>query len=222
MKAENRARLVQACRWGAVLLLGIAYSIAAYRASAGVPDLAGALVAILPLVGLAFVMAWRSSQRIAMLVACVAACGALYAARNWLVAHYNWVFLMQHAGIYALLGVAFGRTLAAGSTPMVTAFASLVHRTMSPVLLAYTRGVTWAWTIYFAAIAAISLVLFWLAPIAIWSAFANLVTPVLLVLMFTAEYAVRCWMLPPEDRAGPIEAIQAYREHSSRRTAQQP
>jgi uncharacterized membrane protein len=214
--AAPAARWKRACRWGAVLALGVAYSVLAYRASVSAsPDLTGALVAILPLLALAFAMAWRSRRRIAMVGFCIGACLALFAFRAWMVAHYNWVFLLQHAGMYALLGLAFGRTLPAGKTPMVSGLARMVHGTLSPALVSYTRSVTWAWTLYFAGITAASLLLFSLAPIAVWSAFANLVSPVLLVLMFAGEYAVRCCVLPAEDRAGPLESIRAYRRSSS-------
>ena len=204
-------------------MLGIGYSVLAHLAAASTaPDSLDALVAIIPLVGLAFVMAWRSSQRTVMLALCLAACAGLYGMSAWLVTHYNWVFLLQHAGVYALLCVAFGRTLQAGRTPMVTGFARLVHRTLSPALIGYTRSVTWAWTLYFGSISGLSLVLFWLAPIAIWSAFANLLGIPLLVLMFVGEYAVRCYVLPVADRAGPLAAIRAYRQASSSATARQP
>ena len=223
MTAARAAGLKQALRWGAVLALGVGYSIAAYRAGASAtPDTTGALVAVLPLVGLAFVMAWRSARRAVMLGACLAACAALYGVRDWLVTHYNWVFLLQHAGIYALLCIAFGRTLQAGSTPMITGFARTVHVRLSPALVSYTRSLTWGWTLYFGGIAGLSLLLFGLAPIGIWSAFANLVSPLLLVLMFAGEYAVRCRVLPIEDRAGPLESIRAYRRASSDSTAHQP
>jgi uncharacterized membrane protein len=223
VKAEHGTGFKQACRWGAVLILGIGYSVLAHLAAASTtPDSLDALVAIIPLVGLAFVMAWRSSQRTVMLALCLAACAGLYGMSTWLVTHYNWVFLLQHAGVYALLCVAFGRTLQAGRTPMVTGFARLVHRTLSPALIGYTRSVTWAWTLYFGSISGLSLVLFWLAPIAIWSAFANLLGIPLLVLMFVGEYAVRCYVLPVADRAGPLEAIRAYRQASSSGTARQP
>jgi len=173
-------------------------------------------------VAVAFVMAWRSSHRAILVGACVAACAALYGLKDWLVAHYNWVFLLQHAGIYALLCLAFSRTLQAGRTPMITGFARTVHGTLSPALMDYTRSATWAWSIYFGAIAGSSLLLFWLAPIALWSAFANLLSPVLLVMMFACEYAVRCYVLPAADRAGPIESIRAYRRASAGGTPQQP
>jgi uncharacterized membrane protein len=221
--AAQAAGLGRACRWGAVLALGVAYAVLAHLASISpVPDYTGALVAILPFVGLALAMAWRSTRRTAMVAACLAGCLALFAVRDWMVAHYNWVFLLQHAGIYALLCAAFGRTLKAGSTPLITGLARTVHGTLSPALLSYTRSVTWAWSIYFGAITVASLFLFWLAPISVWSSFANLLSPVLLVLMFAAEYAVRCWVLPPADRAGPLESIRAYRRASASRAAQQP
>jgi uncharacterized membrane protein len=213
--AAQAAGLRRAFRWGAVLALGAAYSVLAYRASvAATPDLTGALVAILPLVGLALAMAWRSAHRIAMVAACLAACLALFALRDWMVAHYNWVFLLQHAGIYALLCAGFGRTLQAGKTPLISSLARTVHGTLSPALVSYTRSVTWAWALYFAGITAASLLLFWLAPIALWSAFANLLSPILLVLMFAGEYAVRCYVLPAADRVGPLESIRAYRRAS--------
>jgi uncharacterized membrane protein len=204
-------------------MLGIGYSVLAHLAAASAtPDSLDALVAVLPLVGLAFLMAWRSSRRAIMLGLCLAACAGLYAMSAWLVTHYNWVFLLQHAGVHALLGIAFGRTLQAGRTPMVTGFARIVHGTLSPALVRYTRTVTWAWTLYFGGISGLSLLLFWLAPIAIWSAFANLLGAPLLALMFAGEYAVRCCVLPVADRAGPLEAIRAWRQASSRGTAHQP
>ncbi|HWI78824.1 MAG TPA: hypothetical protein VNS31_06475 [Ramlibacter sp.] len=223
MTAAQAAGIKRVIRWGAALALGVGYSFLAHRASvSATPDLGGALVAILPLVGLAVAMAWRSTRRVTMIAACLAACVALFAVRDWMVAHYNGVFLLQHAGMYALLCVAFGRTLQAGSTPMITGFARIVHGTLSPALVSYTRSATWAWSIYFGAVTAASLLLFWLAPIAIWSYFANLLSPVLLVLMFAGEYAVRCCILPAADRAGPLESIRAYRRASSSRAAQQP
>ena len=206
------ARFRHAVRWAAVVVLGIAYSVLSHIASASaVPDRLDALVAVVPLAGLALAMAWRSSRRGAMLALCLAACLLLYSVSGWLVAHYNWIFLLQHAGMYALLCLAFGRTLRAGRTPMISRFAQTVHGTLSPALVRYTRSVTVAWTCYFGGIAALSLLLFGLAPVRVWSVFANLLGVPLLALMFAGEYAVRWLVLPAADRAGPIEAIRAYR-----------
>ena len=206
-----------------MLAAGVAYSVLAHRASASAaPGIPEALVAVLPLLGLAFVLAWRSQRRAVMLAICVAGSAALLGIGPWLIAHYNWVFLLQHAGIYALLCLAFGRTLQSGGTPMITGLARTVHGSLSPALISYTRSVTWAWSLYFAGITVSSLLLFALAPIAVWSAFANLVSPLLLFLMFAGEYAVRCWVLPVADRAGPLESIRAYRRASSSSAAPPP
>jgi uncharacterized membrane protein len=214
---------MQTVRWSAVILAGIGYPVLEHLAAAGAtPSLFGALVAITPLTCLACILAWRSPRRPVMLAVCLAAFAAMYFMSDWLLAHYEWVFLLQHAGIYALLCFAFGRTLQAGHTPMVTGLARMVHEAMTPALIRYTRSVTWAWTIYFGATAALSLLLFRLAPIAVWSTFANLLGPVLLVLMFAAEYGVRFLVLPASDRAGPLEAIRAYRRSSAGGGAHRP
>jgi len=216
VKAEHRTRFTQAVRWSAAILAGVGFSVLEHRAAAAdTPSLFGALVAITPLTLLACILAWRSPRRPLMLSLCLAAFVAMYLMSDWLLAHYEWVFLLQHAGIYALLCLAFGRTLQSGHTPLVTGLARMVHDTMTPALDRYTRSVTWAWTIYFGATSVLSVLLFWLAPTAVWSAFAYLLSPVLLVLMFAAEYAVRFLVLPASDRAGPIEAIQAYRRRSA-------
>jgi uncharacterized membrane protein len=209
------ARFTQACRWGGLLALGIGYAVASHLAAASAsPGLLQAGVAVLPLLALALALAWRSPQRPVMLLLCGLACLAFYVSRNWLVAHSNWLFFLEHVGTYSLLGATFGRTLLRGRTPMISQFAAIVHGELSPALMAYTRSATWAWTLYFAGIAGLSLLLFWFAPIAIWSTFAYLLGIPLLTLMFAAEYAARCYVLPPGERAGPLEAIRAYKQAS--------
>jgi uncharacterized membrane protein len=223
VKAQRGSRFTQILRWGALLILVIGYSVFAHRAAASAThDVFSALVAVIPMTGLAFVMAWRSSHRAILLALWLAACAGLYGISGSLVTHYHWVFLLDHLGVYTLLCVAFGKSLRAGQTPMVTGFARLVHGTMSPALSTYTRSVTWAWTLYFGSVAVLSLLLFWLAPIAVWSAFAILLGLPMLALMFVGEYAVRCYVLPVADRAGPLEAIRAYRHASSHGPARQP
>lgn len=223
MKTALATRAQQIFRWGGVLAIGIGYAVLSHLAAAtNTPTLLSALVAVVPLIGLAVVLAWRSSHRILMLTLCVAACAALYAIQGFLIANYNWVFLLQHAGTYALLAVGFGKTLIGVEVPMISRFAAIVHGELSPLLARYTRAATWAWTFYFAGTATLSLLLFWLAPVAVWSAFANLLGMPLLALMFAAEYAARCWVLPPGERAGPLEAIRAYRQASSSKAAHRP
>ncbi len=211
MKSGLTATLLGSVRWGVLGVLGAGYAVLAHVAAADPsPGLLNASVATAPLVALSLVLAWRSAHRSWMLLVCLAGCVALYFGSDWLVQHYNWVFLMQHVGMQALLGLAFGTTLRSGHTPLVSRLAALVHGQLSPALARYTRQVTWAWTLYFVATAVTSLLLFWLAPVAIWSVFANLLGLPLLLLMFIAEYGVRLCVLVPAERTGPLQAIRAY------------
>jgi len=223
VKTQSATGLKQAGRWGGLLALGLGYALLSHRAAASsTPDLLGALVALAPLLALAFMLAWRSPRRALMLTLSLAACAVIYGFKSWLIAHYNWVFLLQHAGTYALLCAAFGKTLQRGKMPMISRFASLAHGNLSPALARYTRAATWSWTFYFGATAGLSLLLFWLAPVAIWSTFANLLGLPLLGLMFAAEYAARCYALPASERAGPLAAIRAYQQASSEDRARRP
>lgn len=215
-------RLVQAARWGFIGVLTLGYALLSHlSATSATHELSGAAVAVTPMLVLAFLLAWRSARRASMLTLWLAGCALLYGTRSWLIAHYNWVFLLEHAGTYALLCATFGLTLKRGESPMVSRFARIVHGELTPALARYTRSATWAWTLYFGGLASLSLLLFWLAPIHVWSTFAYLLGMPLLVLMFAGEYAARCRLLPPADRAGPLEAIRAYRQ-ASRKTAAPP
>lgn len=208
-------------RWGkaaVAVALCLAYSLFAHLAAThATPGVTDVMLSLFWLLALAVSLAWRTAQRGAWLALCAAGVAGLASAMDWLLLHYQWFFLLEHAGIQSLLGIGFGRTLAAGQTPMVSRFAAVVHGPLSPRLQRYTRGVTWAWTLYFAAMAGTSVLLFCLAPIAWWSRFANLLSLPLIVLMFVGEYLMRRCVLPPEDVAGLWQALQAYR-----RVAAQP
>lgn len=220
MKSLLATPWLQACRWGFLGALAIGYALLSHLAvTSATHDFRGAVVAVTPMLGLSCLMAWRSDRRARMLSFWLAACALLYASKDWLIAHYNWVFLLEHAGTYGFLCLGFGRTLRQHETPMISRFASLLHGGLSPALMAYTRSATWAWTLYFGGVAGISGLLFWLAPVPVWSAFANLLGIPLLALMFIGEYAARCYFLPAADRAGPLEAIRAYRQSCSHGTA---
>lgn len=198
-------------RWVAAGAICAGYAVLAHLAAADPnPNQLDVGVATVPPVAVSLLLAWRSSQRVLMLLLCLAGTVGLYAAAGWLVGYYNWVFLLQHVGMQVLLGLAFGHTLRASRTPLVSRIAALVHGPLSPTLARYTRQVTWAWTLYFSVTAAVSVLLFGLAPIAAWSVFANLLGLPLLILMFVAEYAVRLCVLAPSERTGLLQAIRAY------------
>lgn len=217
------ARLLRTGRW--VLLAGLAASYpllahytTAHQAAAvpaqGEPvplTLVGALVAVAPATLIALAVAWRSPRRTLWLAALAAVLGLLAWQRALLEAHFSWVYLADHVVSNILLGVFFGRTLLPGRTPLCTTFATMVHGPLSAQMLRYSRQVTVAWTVFFAVVAAISLLLFGLAPRETWSVFANLLAFPLVVAMFVAEYAVRLIKMPWMRHEGSIlDGVRAY------------
>ena len=198
----------------------IGYAVVAHKAaSASAPGLFEASVFILPLMAFAAVLAWRSPRRKLWLALWLAAGFGLYLLRDRLAASTQWVLLLQHVGIYLMLCLGFGRTLAPGATPLISRLATMVHGALSPLLLRYTRGATWAWVVYFGLTATASVLLFALAPAAVWSAFVNLLSLPLLAAMFAGEYLVRLVVVPRSERSGFFQAVTAYREFSGRKPA---
>jgi uncharacterized membrane protein len=203
-------------RWGKVAggaALCLAYSLLAHLASVHPePGVWQVLTALFLVLVLAVSLAWRSAYRWPMLALCVAGVAVLLSTGDWLRLHYQWLFFLEHAGVQSLLCIAFGRTLFQGQTPLVSRFAAVVHGPLSPPLQRYTRGVTWAWTLYFGLVATVSALLFAFAPMAWWSGFANLLGLPLMALMFVGDYLVRRCVLPPEQVTGILQAVRAYRQ----------
>ena len=176
----------------------------------------GALVAIAPVVLIALVLAWRSSRRFIMLGVLVLLCVALWAGWSALEQHFGLVYWLQHVGLQLILFMTFARTLIAGRQPLCARFAEAVHAQVTPQHEIYARQVTIAWTLFFVAMALASTLLFFLAPLATWSVFANFLTLPLVVLMFIAEYWVRRWVLPDMRHRHILDAVRAFRNTPAR------
>ncbi|MGP1682150.1 MAG: hypothetical protein ACTS8S_07480, partial [Giesbergeria sp.] len=132
--------------------------------------------------------------------------------------HVNWLYFMQHAGTMILLATTFGSTLGQGDA---NALCSRVTRVMLPgppdaAYMRYTWKVTVAWTAYFVTSAAVSVGLFFFGPLSVWSYFANLLTPVVVGLMFVIEYGVRVRVLPDRAHFSIAQTIRAYRAYEQR------
>jgi len=102
----------------------------------------------------------------------------------------------------------FGRTLAPGREPLVTAIARFARGRLDPEVERYTRHVTWAWCGFFAANAAVSAALAALAPLEAWSLFANVLATPLFVLMFAGEYAYRRRRFPALEHVPPLRLLE--------------
>jgi uncharacterized membrane protein len=199
-------------RWLGIAVLVVGYPLLAHYTNESAHDgNLGALVAIAPVVLIALVLAWRSTRRLRMLAMLVLLCVALWVWWPTLEQHFGMIYWLQHAGMQLVLCITFGRTLAAGRQSLCTRFAEAVHAPLTPQHEIYTRQVTVAWTLFFAAMALVSTALFFLTPLATWSIFANFMTLPLVALMFIFEYLVRRRLLPNLRHTNILDAVRAFR-----------
>ncbi|XYI35710.1 Acyl carrier protein [Cupriavidus oxalaticus] len=189
---------------------------AAHRPGA---EVAALFLGVLPFLAIGFLTALRTAGRKPALLALLAACAALWLWRAPLSHHFGWTYLMQHAGVNVALGLMFGLTLRAGRTPLCAQIAAALHGELTPSHARYARRVTEAWTLFFAAMAGASTLMFVLAPVATWSNFANLGTPLLIAAMFAGEAACRRLAFPGMRHGGLLDAVHGYRAVMAARAA---
>ena len=203
--------------WLGIAAVVIGYPLLAHYTNESAHDgNLGALVAVAPVVLIALVLAWRSPRRFVMLGVLALSCIGLWAGWQALENHFGLVYWLQNMGMLLVLFITFGRTLIAGRQPLCTRFAQAVHAVVTPQHKIYTRQVTIAWTLFFAAMALASTLLFFLAPLATWSVFANFLTLPLVALMFVGEYAVRRCVLPEMRHMRLLDAVRAFRNAEPR------
>jgi len=105
--------------------------------------------------------------------------------------------------INVFLCVLFGLTLRRGHEPLITRFARLEHDVLPPQVERYTRRLTVLWTLFFAAMAAITVALWLLASRTAFSLFVNVVNWVLLAAFLVGEYLYRRMRFPTHEHKPP-------------------
>ncbi len=111
-----------------------------------------------------------------------------------------------------MLASLFGATLRRGETPLIVRIAEH-DGAVTPQFERYLRALTRAWAIFFAMMAALSLLLMLFAPFHWWSLFVNVLTWPLIGAMFAVEWLVRrvgFRRLPPHSPLHIVAKILAY------------
>lgn len=206
--------LVRAIRWIAIAAGAIAYPVLAHYSTATsaattMPSL-GVAVALAPALAILLWLTWRSPMRRIMVPVCVGAGLLLWGFWDTLERNFSWVYFLQHAGTYAMLAAVFGVTLANGRQALCTRFAEVVHGSLTPEEVRYSRQVTLAWALLLLSISLVSSAFFFLASIETWSVFANFLSFPLILLMFIVEYAVRRRKLPHQKQHSIMDGVRAY------------
>lgn len=188
--------------------LGFNYFVAASER----PPALAVLVGLLPMVALLVAQAAQARFKVIALAACLLLAAAAVWCVDELRSHVALLYLVQHVGAMALLGLTFGITLWSGHAKalcsQIAAFMSA--EPLNAAYQRYTWQVTWAWTLFFVLSALLSLGLYRWAPVTWWSFFANVLTPVLTGAMFVVEYLVRIRLMPDRPHMSIAHTITAY------------
>jgi uncharacterized membrane protein len=195
----------------AVLVLLVVYSgLSHYSNSHPQTRDFGTALALVPMLGLGFLLVWRWSGALTAIL--TAAATALLLRHFWpqLTQNFSIVYLIQQCGFYAIMTFSFATSLRQGRVPLCTQLANKLHGPLTALELNYTRRVTWAWTIFFLLNLVASWALFDFAPLPIWSLFVNFLSLPLILLMFVAEYAVRRRVLPQVHPSGLMATLRVY------------
>lgn len=148
---------------------------------------ASAVFALAMLVAMVRINRSRRSQAIA-----VAAAVSGTVALVWIGGrHIVWLLYAVPVLINVSLCLVFATSLLTGETPVVTRYSRIMRGELPPAIADYTRKVTRAWAIFFAAMALECVLLAAYAPLPIWSLFANLLNYVAVGLAFAVEYFIR-------------------------------
>jgi len=206
--------LVRAIRWIVIAAGAIAYPVLAHYstttpAATTFPSL-GVAVSLTPALAILLWLTWRSPMRRVMMLVCAGVGLLLWGFWGTLERNFSWVYFLQHAGTYVMLAAVFGVTLARGRQALCTRFAEVVHGSLTPEEVRYSRQVTLAWTLFLLSISLVSGALFFLSSIEVWSVFANFLSFPLILLMFVVEFAVRRRKLPHQKKHSIMDGMLAY------------
>ena len=178
----------------------------------------GIALALLPFVGyvLWLLRAGEQRRRNGLILLLIVA--SLFAAwrANWI--DFSAAYYFEHVLFNSILLVLFGSSLLPGRQPLITRLASRVHGGLPKEIAAYTVGVTWLWTIYFAATIVISLLLYYFAPLTVWSFFANVLGIPFVILLFIGEYLYRITFIRNFPHVSIFAGMQAMVDHTDGKT----
>jgi uncharacterized membrane protein len=208
--ADQRMRAVMAL----AVVLSVCFAVLAHFAIIdGFPRSLGALLSVIP-VSLLMLWAVRRSRHRAGAAALILIAGAaLWFGWSALERNFPSMFFLEHAGGNLVLAITFGRTLMGEREALCTKLARVVHGTLPPNVVRYTRRVTLAWAIFFTSVFTVSALLYLGHFIAAWSLLANILNPILIGAMFVVEYAIRHRVLPDHERVGILGGIRAFSRH---------
>jgi uncharacterized membrane protein len=97
---------------------------------------------------------------------------------------------------FAFMAIFFGRTLRAGSEPLIARISRKEHPVMTPEVARHTRALTMLWSACFALLFLVTLLLAPLLPLNAWSRWVQVLGMIVPVVLFFGEYIYRRYQFP--------------------------
>jgi uncharacterized membrane protein len=193
----------------AIVALIIGYALLSHY-SASSPDKKGlgAALSIGPVLLIGVVLAWRWTRPLTALLISGSLCAFLYGYWPAVERNYEWADLAQQCGAYSLVALTFARSLLAGRVPVCTQLAAKVHAALTPAEITYTRHATVAWVVFYMLMTVAIFILFFVAPLRVWSLFVNFAAFGLIALVGIADHVIRRRVLPRRADGGIFAIIQ--------------
>jgi uncharacterized membrane protein len=192
----------------ALLALIIGYAVLShYSASSPDKKALGAALSIGPVLLIGAVLAWRWTRPLTALLISGSLCAFLYGYWPVVERNYEWADLAQQCGAYSLVALTFARSLFAGRVPVCTQLAGKLHAALTPAEIRYTRHATVAWVVFYMLMTLAIFILFFVAPLRVWSLFVNFAAFGLITLMGVADHLVRRRVLPRRPGDGMLAVI---------------
>lgn len=213
------SKFIRVGRGLCVALIIVTYALLVHHVNtSGQASTLGAVLALMPVFLMAITYAWHTTSRMKAFGLLLATTFFCWFSWSFVRQHTDIMFWMQDIGLMMILLLTFARTLQKDRKPLCVHFAEMINgdETLPLAHIHYARQVTVAWVYFFAMIIVISTVLFFLAPLTIWSIFVNFFTLPLVALMFVVEFMVRRRVLTDLPTGNMLDAVRAYLNNSAR------
>lgn len=211
-------KAIKIARGLGITIIIVTYALLVHHVnSSGQYSSVGAVLALIPIFLLVMTYTFKTASRLISVMTLLILCFASWLLWSLIKQHTGLIFWMLDIGLMLALSITFGQTLLKGRKPLCVHFAEMINGgTLPPDHERYARKVTLAWVLFFAGIIIISTLLFFLAPLSVWSFFVNFLTLPLVALMFVAEFIVRRCLLSDLPTGNVMDAVHAYLDKSAR------
>lgn len=212
------SEVMKVVRGISVVIMIVLYAVLVHHVNvSGAVGLLAVVLAAIPPFLFVFAIAIKAKYKFAGIALILAFIGLVWKLFPYINQHISVIFWLQDIGLMLLLLITFAHTLLQGQKPLCVHFAEMINGGQLPIAHErYARSVTIAWVIFFAVMMIVSTLLFFLAPLPIWSIFVNFLTLPLVALMFVGEYIIRRHTLTDLPAGSVTDAVRAYLNNSRR------